>query len=70
MNNAFLEGIKEVLRTAIMAVIPTVTYDLGTNKFHWQTWAISFGVALLSGVDRWLHKSDKGLNDGKGLTGI
>lgn len=70
MNTNLIEGLREVLRTAIMAVIPTILYDLQSSVFHWQTWALSFVIALLSGVDKWLHKADKGLNDGRGLTGI
>lgn len=64
-----VEGVKEVVRTSLMAVLPVIIYDLGSNKFHWQAWLLGFIIALLSGIDKWLHKSNKGL-DGNGLTGI
>lgn len=58
MSQEFVEGLKELIRTAMMAVLPTIIFDLQSNQFHWYTWAISFVIALLSGIDKWLHLHD------------
>lgn len=63
------EGIKEVLRTAVIAVIPIIISQLQTNQVDWRAMAIAGAIALLSGVDKWLHKEEKGVM-GNGLTGF
>ena len=60
MNKKLIEGVKEVVRTAMMAVIPLVIVDLQTQSFNWKAWAIAGVIALLSGVDKWLHKNQHG----------
>ncbi len=65
-----MEGLKELLRTSIMAVIPTVILDLQSQKFTWQVWAMAFVIALLSGIDKMLHKLDTGIINNNGLTGL
>jgi hypothetical protein len=69
MSKALIEGLKEIGRTALMAVIPLIVIDLGQNKFNYQAWGIALLIAVLSGVDKWLHKLDEGVN-GNGLTGF
>ena len=69
-KTALLEGLKELLRTSIMAVIPTIILDLQSQKFTWQVWAMAFVIALLSGIDKWLHKLDTGIINNNGLTGL
>ena len=68
-KKALIEGLKELLRTSLMAILPVIIVDLQSNSFHWQTWTIAFVISLLSGVDKWLHKKDTGLM-GNGLTGV
>jgi len=65
----FVEGLKEVLRTSIMALIPVVILSLQEGEVDWRLIGISAAIALLSGVDKWLHKENKGIND-NGLTGF
>ena len=67
--NTIKEAAKEILRTALMSVIPLVVVDLQSNTFHWQTWAIAVVVSILSGLDKWLHVKDTGVM-GNGLTGF
>ena len=72
MNNELKEGLKELLRTAAMAVVPLVISQLSSNTIDWRALAIAGAIALLSGVDKALHKSDKGVTvlGGNGLTGF
>jgi hypothetical protein len=69
-KTAVMEGLKELLRTSMMAVIPTVILDLQSQKFTWQVWAMAFVIALLSGIDKMLHKLDTGIINNNGLTGL
>ena len=69
-KTAVMEGLKELLRTSIMAVIPTVILDLQSQKFTWQVWAMAFVIALLSCIDKMLHKLDTGIINNNGLTGL
>lgn len=69
MNKAVIEGIKEILRTAIMSVIPLAILDIQQGKFNWKTWGIAGIISILSGIDKWLHKLDEGVK-GNGLTGF
>ena len=64
-----LEGLKEILRTALMAVIPLLVLSLQQGEIDLRAVGLVAAVALLSGVDKWLHKLDKGVM-GNGLTGV
>ena len=68
-KKALIEGVKELLRTFLMAVIPLVIVDLQDSRFNWQVWLIAGLIAVLSAVDKWLHKKDTGVR-GNGLTGF
>jgi len=65
----FVEGLKEVLRTSMMALIPVVILSLQEGEVDWRLIGISAAIALLSGVDKWLHKLERGVA-GNGLTGV
>ena len=65
----FVEGLKEVLRTSLMALIPVVILSLQQGNVDWKAIGIAATIALLSGVDKWLHKLDTGVA-GNGLTGV
>lgn len=68
-KTALIEGLKELLRTSLMAIIPVIILDLQNNVFNYQIWLMAFVIALLSGIDKWLHKKDTGVF-GNGLTGV
>lgn len=57
-TNALVEGLKELIRTALMAVVPLVISALssGEGAIDWRAIAIAGVIALLSGVDKILHK--------------
>lgn len=69
MNKAVIAGLTEILRTAVMAVIPLAILDIQQGKFNWKTWAIAGLISVLSGIDKWLHKLGEGVK-GNGLTGF
>lgn len=69
MNKAVIAGLTEILRTAVMAVIPLAILDIQQGKFNWKTWGIAGLIAILSGIDKWLHKLGEGIK-GNGLTGF
>lgn len=66
---AFKEGMKEVLRTAVMALVPLLISLLQSGSIDMPAVLISFAIALLSGLDKWLHKNESGVM-GNGLTGF
>ena len=68
-KTAIIEGLKELLRTFLMPVVPLIIVDLQSGVFNYKNWLIAGGIAVLSAVDKWLHKKDIGVA-GNGLTGI
>lgn len=65
----FIEGLKEVLRTSMMALIPVIILSLQQGEIDWKAIGIAAAISLLSGADKWLHKLEKGVA-GNGLTGV
>ena len=62
MSKEITEGVKEVLRTAVIAAIPLVISQLQLNQIDWRAIAIAVAIAILSGLDKFLHKSEMGIN--------
>lgn len=64
-TEAVVEGIKEVGRNSIMAVTPVISTALvqvqGGNSVNWKVVGIvagaTFGLAVLGGIDKWIHES-------------
>ena len=69
LPSELVEGVKELLRTALMAVVPLLILGLQSGEIDWKVVWVAGLIALLSGLDKWLHKSEKGLA-GNGLTGF
>lgn len=67
---AFKEGMKEVLRTSVMALVPLLISLLQSGTIDMPAVLISFAIALLSGLDKWLHKADKTIIPIEGATGL
>lgn len=63
----FKEGLKQTLRLALMAIIPLGISQLQSGVFDWKAIVIAGGIAILGGIDKWLHKLEKGIG-GNGLT--
>lgn len=66
---ALQEGAKQLLRVALVAVVPLIISGLQDNSLNWRSIAIAGAIAVLMGIDKWLHKSDSGVL-GNGLTGF
>lgn len=69
LQTPFVEGLKQLLRVALVAVIPLVISGLQTNSIDWRSIVIAGIIAVLMGVDKFLHKNDTGVV-GNGLTGF
>lgn len=70
-KNALIEGAKQLGRVALVAVIPLVIAGLQDNSLNWRSIAIAGVIAVLMGLDKFLHESDKGIAGGStGLTGF
>lgn len=75
----YVEGVKEGLRTFVLAVIPVTIDGLLAEQINWRAILIVGVVATLRFIDKTLHQTNKNLpakdqNDGllgkKGLTGF
>jgi len=64
---AIKEGVKELLRTALIAVVPILIVQFESGTVEWKVILTAGLVALFRGLDKWLHEADKGLTDHKGL---
>jgi hypothetical protein len=69
MNQAFLSGLKEFLRTELLAVLPIVIAALQRGSINWEVVGTLSLVAILKGLDDWLSKNDQGINK-QGITGF
>ena len=69
MQKELQEGVKELLRTALMAVIPLLIFQIQNGEINYQAVGVALTIAALSGIDKWLHKLDTGVR-GNGLTGF
>ncbi len=67
--NALKEGALQLARVALVAVIPLVISGLQSNSIDWRAILVAAAIAILMGVDKFLHKSDTGVA-GNGLTGF
>lgn len=67
---AIKEGFKELLRTALMAMVPLLISQIQSPySIDWRAVGIAGVIAILSGIDKWAHKAEKGLGNG-GITGF
>ena len=69
LSTPIIEGAKQLLRVALVAVIPLVISGLQTNSIDWRSIVIAGIIAVLMGLDKFLHESEVGVA-GNGLTGI
>lgn len=67
MNTPIVEGLKQLLRVGLVAIIPLVITGLQTGTIDWKAVAVAGAIAILMGIDKWLHKADTGIG-GNGLT--
>lgn len=55
MKQSILEGLKELIRTGLIAAIPVLIDGLGAGVVDWKLVAISGTIAILRGLDKLLH---------------
>jgi len=66
-----IEGLKEMGRVALLAVIPLLIEGISSWEINWKALAIVGGVAVLRAIDKFLHLEGKLEGDEtktKGLT--
>lgn len=71
LKATLLEGFKESLRVVLLAVVPVLVTSLEKNELDWRSVGIVAVLALLRGVDKWVHEWGKVVdsdNMTKGLT--
>lgn len=69
MSEELKEGVKEIIRTSMMAVIPLAIIQLQSGSVDYKLLLVAGLIALLSGIDKFLHKKETGIF-GNGLTVI
>jgi hypothetical protein len=78
-SDAFIEALKELLRVAVLAVLPLLIGSIEKGEIDYRAVLIVAVVAILRFIDSWLHETNKELpvkkqNDGllgeKGITGF
>jgi len=52
-----IEGVKELGRVALIAVIPIIIAGLETNTFSWKLILVVAAIAILKGLDKFVHKT-------------
>jgi hypothetical protein len=57
-HKEIIEGVKQLLRIALIAVLPLIISDLSSQSFNWKAWLIAGVIAILSGIDKLLHEAD------------
>ncbi len=65
--DALKEGAKQLARVALVAVIPLLISGLQSNSIDWRGILVAGAIAVLMGLDKFLHKSETGIG-GNGLT--
>ena len=55
---ALLEGLKELVRTALIATVPLLISGLEAGKVDWRIIGIAGVIALLRAIDKWAHSKD------------
>lgn len=56
---AIKSGIRETLRTSVIAVLPLAIVQLEAGTLDWKVLAISFTIGVLRGVEKYLHETDR-----------
>lgn len=59
MEEAVKSGIRETLRTSVIAVLPLAIVQLEAGTLDWKVLAISFAIGMLRGVEKYLHETDR-----------
>lgn len=57
-KTALIEGIKEIVRVALIAALPLLITGLESGSLDWRLVATAAVIAVLKGVDKFVHKND------------
>jgi len=55
MKDVVVETVKELLRVALLAVIPVAVDGLSTGEVNWRLILIAGAIAALRALDKFLH---------------
>lgn len=58
LSEALTEGLKELLRVVIIAVLPVVILSLEKGEVDYRLIIITGVIAALRALDKWLHEKD------------
>ena len=58
-DEAFTEAIRELFRVGVLAILPVSIGMLEKNTFDWKLVGITFAIAVLRAIDKWLHEYGK-----------
>jgi hypothetical protein len=56
MKSSIISAVQELLRTAILAVIPVLVDGLNRGEIDWRLASVAGLIALLRGVEKFLYK--------------
>lgn len=72
LNKDLVEGIKEIVRTALIAAIPVVIDALSSPLgVDWKAVGLAIVIAVLRGLDKWGHEAgNKSPLDLKGMDAL
>jgi len=62
--NPYVEGAKEIARVAMIAVIPIAITGLETNTLDWRVICVTAIIAILKGLDKFVHKNESMKSNG------
>lgn len=51
-------GIRETLRTALIAVVPLAIVQLQAGTLDYKVLGVALAIGILRGIEQWLHKKD------------
>lgn len=55
MTDTFKMALVEILRVAMLSVVPVIILSLENNELDWKTILVAFVIALLRGLDKFIH---------------
>ena len=70
MKDVVVETVKELLRVALLAVIPVAVDGLSTGEVNWRLILIAGAIAALRALDKFLHLWGKESEDKTLMRGL
>jgi hypothetical protein len=57
LSEEFIEGLKEILRTGLITVIPVIIDSVEKQQIDWRVILVAFVISVLRGIDKFIHES-------------